>query len=513
VYSRLGRFAGVSLGLAVILSLTAGLASPAQAASHRARPLISWSQSVLPATVRSGHETVVVAHFFTSRTIHNAVFSIRLSGGLTARPSSVTWGTVAGSRWHDLAFVVAAPSYVQPGQYAGSVRLERWSRESAQDYLDLVRLGQPLTLLIRVIATPVVTWSPTNLGRVALTKGQTIMVSASFVSNVALTNVQLGRSLSSYALSQGLVVTPVGISPATTSIAPYMRYTATYTVASAANTAAGLYGLNLYLTGSYNGSPAIVLPHELHATLDVHSVAPLLTWTPGDLGSITLMPGQTVTETASFVSNVTLTNVQFARELEPAAANGGVSINFVSLTPAATAIAPGVPYTVTFTIAAAPTALIGSYKPGIYFTGSPNGGPVVRLWHDLDFNLSIAVPSPVVSWPSGEPESYPTILRAAGPVSVTETAAISSNVAIGNASLMAQLSGAATAQGITISPVAITGGSLAPGTSAPVSFILTVPPTAQRGIYSGYLWLAGQPTGYAGVQQLAHKLYFVFAVG
>jgi hypothetical protein len=500
------------LGLTIMLSLTAGLAAPAQAASHHSRPLISWSQSVVPATVRSGHEAVVVAHFFTSRTIHNAVFSIRLSGGLTSRPSSMTWGTVAGSRWHDLAFVVAAPSYVQPGQYAGTVRLERWLRQSPEDDLDLVRLGQPLTLLVQVVATPLITWSPTNLGRVALNKGQTITLSASFVSNVAMTNVQLGRSLSSYALSQGLVVTPVGISPATTSIAPYTRYTATYTVAAAANTAAGLYGLNLYLTGSYNGGTALVLSHELHTTLDVRSISPLLTWTPGDLGHITLMPGQTVTETASFVSNVALTNVQFGRDLETAAANGGVSINFVGMNPAATTLAPGVPYAVTFTIAAAPTALIGSYNPGIYLTGSANGGPVVRLWHDVDFSLSIAVPSPVVTWPSGEPASYATILRSAGPVSVTETATISSNVSIANASLMTQLSGAAVAQGITITPVALPGGNVAPGTATPIGFILSVPPTAQPGIFSGYLWLAGQPTGYAGVQQLAHRLYFVFAV-
>jgi hypothetical protein len=95
---------------------------------------------------------------------------------------------------------------------------------------------------------------------------------------------------------------------------------------------------------------------------------------------------------------------------------------------------------------------------------------------------------------------------------VTETATISSNVSIANASLMTQLSAVAVAQGITITPVALPGGSVAPGTATPISFILSIPPTAQPGIYSGYLWLAGQPTGYAGVQQLAHKLYFVFAV-
>jgi hypothetical protein len=512
----IGRALGVALSLVILSTLAVGAANPAaaHAASPRQSAVVLWSQASMPATVQPGHQAVITAHFRVTHTVHHAVFAVRLSGGLVARPATLSWGTITPNHWNTLSFVVSVPSWVHPAQYSGTVTLVRWSKIDADD-IDLHRVGLPLALAIQVVNPPasVVTWSPSNLGRIVVLKGQTVTETASFVSSVALSNVQLGRRLSPYAIGQGVVVTPLGISPAATSIAPNTRYTVTFSIATAANTTAGLYGVDVVLSGSFNGGPVTAFDRSLHATLDVRRPEPTINWTPDGLGQINLTPGQTVTKTATFVSNVALSGVQLARQLPDAAASHGVSINLLGLTPATTAIAPNAPYTVTFTVAAAPTAPSGAYSGAVYLTGSVNGAAPARIWHQEGFVVNVAAPSPEVTWSSsGGPVSYPTITRGATTVIVTETATFNSNVALSNVTLAGSLSSNAAAQGITITPLAVPGGSVAAGASTTASFVLSVPPTATPGVHQGYLWVVGQPAGASAAREISHRLTFVFAV-
>ncbi len=510
-----GRVLGATLSLGLFLSLAVGATNPAavHAASRRQSAVVQWSQSSTSATVQPGHQTTIATRFRVTHTIHHAVFVVRLGGGLIAHPATLSWGTITPNHWNDLAFVVSAMSWMRPGRYTGTVTLARWSRIDGDADVDVHRVGRPLAFVIQVVSPPVVTWTPSNLGRIVLLKGQVVTETASFVSSVALSNVQLGRRLSPYAIGQGVVVTPLGITPATTSIAPNTPYSVTFTIATAATTTAGLYGVDVFLSGSYRGSPVVALERSLHATLDVRRVEPTINWTPDGLGQINLAPGQTVTKTASFVSNVALSGVQLARQLPDAAASHGVSINLLGLTPATSAITPNETYTVTFTVAAAPTATSGSYSSAIYVLGSYNGAPVARIWHQEGFVVNVVAPSPLVTWTaSGGPVSYPTIVRGATTVSVTETATFNSNVTLSNVTLAGSLSSNATAQGITLTPVAIPGGSVAAGATTQVSFVLSVPPTATPGVHQGYIWIVGQAAGASAPKELPHRLTFVFAV-
>ncbi len=127
--------------------------------------------------------------------------------------------------------------------------------------------------------------------------------------------------------------------------------------------------------------------------------------------------------------------------------------------------------------------------------------------------VNVVAPSPLVTWTaSGGPVSYPTIVRGATTVSVTETATFNSNVALSNVTLAGSLSSNAAAQGITLTPVAIPGGSVAAGATTQVSFVLSVPPTATPGVHQGYIWIVGQAAGAEAPKELPHRLTFVFAV-
>jgi hypothetical protein len=232
------------------------------------------------------------------------------------------------------------------------------------------------------------------------------------------------------------------------------------------------------------GAPLVI---AIHVT-----AAALVTWMPPRLGTIKLLQGQTVTDTVSFTSTMALTSVQIRSDLSSAEVAHGVTLDVVSMNPATTTVAAGVPISVTLAVSAAPTATLGTYPAGLHVEGSFNGGPVVHLARDIYVEIVVAPVTPLVTWVNGSPMSFPTITRGTATVGVTETASLTSNVSLSNVSLVGRLSDKAIAQGLTITPVSVPGGAIAANTPVPVSFVIGVPATSHPGVYSGAIWLTGQ---------------------
>jgi plastocyanin len=107
-------------------------------------------------TMMHGHEVVVVTRFRTARTIHSALFALRPSGGLYARPASIKAGTISAPGWHRLAFVIGVPSWVKRGQYRALVQLEKREGRHVVE-----RIGAPLVIVIHVAAAALMTPTPT----------------------------------------------------------------------------------------------------------------------------------------------------------------------------------------------------------------------------------------------------------------------------------------------------------------------------------------------------------------
>lgn len=492
--------------LAVTMVGTVLAPAAVQAASPRSHPLVQWAEVRLDRTVERGHEAVAIAHFRTTRTITHVVFSLRFDGAAYARPATFSWGTILPDRWYSLPFVVGVPAAATRSTYVGYVRLDRWSGPH-----DIDRVGAALPVTIRVPTATLLAWTPAVMGTIQVQQGQTLTENASFVSNKALSGVQIKSELNAYAVDHGLAI---GVaSPLPASVAAGVAYQVSFTVAAAANTPTGVYAAALYLLGSDNGGAAIRLWHELGFNVRVVTSAPVIKWTPANLGTLTLLQGQTVTESGTFVSNIPVSAVQLQRSLANDGAGRGVAITLLSMTPSTAVLAPNTPYTMTFTVSAAPTATVGVYPAIVYLTGSVNGAAPTTLHYGLHFAVDVDRVSPLASWIPGSPASYLSITRnSAATVAVTETAALSANMALTNASISGNLNGSAVAQGFTLTPVAISGGAVAANTPVTVSFVIGVPATARPGIYSGNLWLNGQATGAAAPARLGHALYFVFAV-
>src|SRR5205085_7271223 len=156
------------LAMTVIGSMCAPAA--AHAASRLDAAAIQWSQPSMERTIRHGHEVTVVTRFRTAGTIHDALFAIRLSGGLYARPATINAGTISAQRWHGLSFVIGVPSWVNPGQYRALVQLEQ--REGRPDVdqgrhhvdqgqHDVARIGAPPAIVIHVAAAALIARTPT----------------------------------------------------------------------------------------------------------------------------------------------------------------------------------------------------------------------------------------------------------------------------------------------------------------------------------------------------------------
>ena len=129
-----------------------------QAASRRNQAAIQWSQARIERTMTHGHQVAVVTRFRTAKTIQSALFAIRLSGGLYARPAIIKARTISASRWHRLAFVIGVRLWVKPGRYRALVQLEQRKGRHA-----VKRIGAPLVIVIHVAAAAPITPTPTAI--------------------------------------------------------------------------------------------------------------------------------------------------------------------------------------------------------------------------------------------------------------------------------------------------------------------------------------------------------------
>lgn len=506
-----------AFALLLAMSTMAGIAAPstARAAAPHDRTIIQWSPSVVQRTVLPGRQAIVVARFRTTRTIDHAFFSIRLTGGIVGRPPVLYWGTVLPDRWNVLAFVVSVPARTRTGWYGGTARLVGRSDDEEEH----AWAGAPLYLSIYVPLSgppvPAISWAPPGLSAVTVQPGQTVTATATFVSNAPLLNWNVTPESRAFALTHGVAISIVSTAPATsTSLAAGIPATVTFTIAAAPTAPAGTYPADLYVSSSFNNIPAVRLWRALYFTVAVRPVYPVITWTPAHLGLVSLVPGQTATETASFVSSVALANAQITVDLPAAAISRGVTATVVATTPALTSLSAGTPVTVTFVVGAAATALSGAYSADLRVVGSYTGGAATTYPYVLDFRVAVTAVTPVVRWLTGSPVSYPTITRGAtATVSVVETASFMANTALSNVSLAGALYPRAVGQGLTFTPAPVVG-VVSANMPMTVNFTIGVPPTARPGIYDGDLWLMGQLTGSTGSSpmQLTPRLHFVFAV-
>jgi hypothetical protein len=484
------------LAAVAVAALAASVAAPAaaQAASPRWFGAMTWSDNGLSRSIMAGHQSEIVAHFRTNRTLHRAAFSVRLGGGLYAQPSYVYWGTIRPYRWNALSFSVVVPSWIRSGWYRGTLRLA-----SAADRDDYSWARNPFIFYVRVFRAPpvpTIAWTPAGLGRITVQAGQTVTATASFVSNRPLSDVQVVTDLSSYATSHGLSVAVAPALPSGSSLAAGSRVGVVLTVSAAPTATAGAFGGDVHLLASYGGRPQQRLWHDLDFVVAVQQITPHLTWMPSD-----------------HFGRLALTNGQIITSWPRRAAASGVALDVVAVTPAMTAVAAGVPYTVTFTVSAAPTATAGTYDGDLFVSGSYGGAAPATLSPDLDLVVVVARLNPLVTWSTGSPVSYASITRnGTSVVTATETASFTTNVPLTNASLSATLDSAAAAEGLTITAAPFAGNAVAPNVPTAASFTIGVPASAEPGVYSGDLWIVGQAPDMAVPARIYHHLHFVFAV-
>lgn len=242
-------------------------------------------------------------------------------------------------------------------------------------------------------APSLITWTPANGGAVTLTQGQTDTETASFVSSVALTNVKAVVGLSNWARSHGIHGSVVSLSPASTSIPANTPVLVTFNITAGTHAKLSSFHADVHLWGNANGRPQARLWHTLDLRVSVIKEPLHLSWTPAQRGALRVQPGQTVTQTVTFVSNIAVTNAQVTGRLSDFALDHGTTVNVTAISPAlaSSAIAANTPYTVTYTVSVVPTARVQrSYHAELDVMGSINGGLVVKLWHDMDFWVTVA---------------------------------------------------------------------------------------------------------------------------
>ena len=119
----------------------------------------------------------------------------------------------------------------------------------------------------------VISWAPKNLatgiseapnGVIGVRQGHTTIRTGSFSSNVALTNVQVMRTLRDYARDHGVVVKVLSTSlGSATTLAANTPVLVTFSVSAAANTRVATYHTDVHVDGSINGSVQTFLPNSL----------------------------------------------------------------------------------------------------------------------------------------------------------------------------------------------------------------------------------------------------------
>jgi hypothetical protein len=363
----------------MLAPVTAQAADPSRALSRT----VQWSPNPISRQVTAGayHETFIATRFYAPTAIAHAAFSIRFGGGIYARPSVSALGNIKRG-YHDLAFVVVIPATVRVGRYVGVGRLLR--REAARDYdYD----GRPLNVIVRVVraghprpVAPVIRWQPANsLGVITVQRGQTVTETASFTSDVALTNAAVTRALGDVATDRGVaitILTPVSTLPSVAAGAP-IPVSFTLTATPGARIAA--YAAALYVEGSVSGGPVKGLHYGLHFTIDVDAApATTVSWTGGNYTTFpSVARGSIVTETAVFTTSADVANAMI--RLANVHRSRGVRVTLLPLTSAT--ITANTPVTVNVVIDTTQLAAPGFFTGDIFLIAQPAGVTARRLLH------------------------------------------------------------------------------------------------------------------------------------
>ena len=149
-------------------ALGRGAAQAAQPAWRMPHPhaLLQWSSRYDTRHARQGGQTGIATWFRTSRTIHHAVFRVRLKRPPYTPTPFIVWGTIRANHWYRLSFTVLVPLSTPVGRYAGSVRLT--SSDGDNDRDDRAGLGRPVVFVVQVLpripTMPTITWTPAGAG-------------------------------------------------------------------------------------------------------------------------------------------------------------------------------------------------------------------------------------------------------------------------------------------------------------------------------------------------------------
>lgn len=378
----------IALLSGTLIPVTALAAVPSRALPRT----VQWSPNPITRQVTAGayHETFIAARFYVPTAIAHAAFSIHFGGGIYARPGVTALGAIKRG-YHDLAFVVVIPATVRVGRYVGIGRLLR--REAARDYdYD----GRPLDIVVRVVraghprpVAPVIRWQPANsLGAITVQRGQTITATASFTSDVALTNATVTRALGDIATDRGLAITI--LTPASTlpSVAAGAPVPVSFTITATPNAHIAAYLAALYVQGSVSGGPAKSLHYGLHLTIDVDAApATTVSWTGGNY--TTFPPaarGSIVTETATFTTSADVAKATL--RLTTVHRSRGVRVTLLPLTSAS--IAANTPVTVDVVIDTTQRAAPGFFTGDIFLIAQPSTVTTRRLlYYGLHFTGAV----------------------------------------------------------------------------------------------------------------------------
>lgn len=389
---HLGRKALIAI-LAILLAgaLVPGSTQAAQPAWRLPQPLLQWSPASAAHTVRRGdrHVLHVRAWYRTAHTVHNAVFVVQPGAGLSTPTPVLVRATVAPHAWHLLSFDIVVPALATLGIHRGTVRL----MGDADHDGDLDGRGTPFTIVVRVVQaapppTPLISWMPAGLGTLTVRRGQTLTETASFVSDLSLTNVQMHS-----ALTVPHVAITV-LSPIPASVAAHTPVPVTFTLSADAAAAIAVHPTYLYLTGSTSAGTAVTLHRGLHFKVDVDAApTALVTWPSGSpvtYPSIAITRGgsaASVTEAGTFMANVALSNVTFVSAVHGPSPRALA----VAVAPLATpAVAAHTPTGITFTITVQPTAKGGYYSGEIYVVAlSPGHTAAHALHYGLHFTVAV----------------------------------------------------------------------------------------------------------------------------
>jgi hypothetical protein len=391
---KLGSFARVILVAVLTATLVGsalggGMAQAAQPAGRTPHPhaFLRWSSRYETRHASQGGQTGVATWFRTSRTIHHAVFRVRLERSPYTPTPSIFWGTIRANHWYRLSFTVLVPRSTPVGRYAGSVRLT--SSDGDNDRDDRAGLGRPVVFVVQVLpripTMPTITWTPAGLGTMTVQQGQIITQTVSFVSNMNLSSVQLAPSPRLANLPHvHLTVVPMVLP----SVPANMAVPVTVTISADANAGITVYHGDLHVVASVNGGPMVRLARDLDVAVDVdRAPTPRVAWPSGSPTSYAALTRVatpvTAVETATFQVTTALSNVTLV---------SAISGHDVTITPApvASTVAANTPTTISFTITVAPTARTGTYRGVIWVSGLAAGETRAHARHNgLHFVLAV----------------------------------------------------------------------------------------------------------------------------